>query len=218
MSDTYNQERQFTLTPKDFLKKLDFLNWYRFFFILKELARLEPKTILEVGPGEGTIKRVFQPFVERYAVIDVNSKLAPDFLGDIRTTFKEAEGKFECLIAADILEHIPFEDLPKAAQNIFSYLTPGGYALVTIPHRAWFLFWMGWLTYTHHVWRAPEWLRNLTQRARGRRENPIDPDHEWEIGDGRHSIEDVEKVFKDASFKIEKRVGLLYVDFWVLKK
>lgn len=218
MPDTYNKERQFTLTPKDFLNKLDFLDWYRFFFIIKELARLEPKRILEIGPGEGTIRRVFLPYVERYAVMDVNPKLTPDFSGDIRTHLKEAEGKFECVIAADILEHIPFKDLPGAAKNIFSYLTPGGHALITIPHRAWFLFWMSWVTYAHHVWRAPEWLRSLSQRIRGRRENPIDPDHEWEIGDGRHSTTDVDKVFKEAGFKIEKRRALLYVDFWVLKK
>lgn len=218
MPNNFIPQKQFTLTPKDFLKKLDFLNWYRFFFILKELAEFEPKNILEIGPGEGTIKRVFEPFTSRYAVMDLNPRLSPDFLGDIRTPFKEAENKFECVIAADILEHIPFNDLPEALQNIYSYLTPSGVALITIPHRAWFLFWMNWLTYAHHIWRAPEWLRNLTQRVRGRRENPIDRDHQWEIGDGHHKIADVEKVFKESGLKIKKRSALLYVDFWVLNK
>lgn len=218
MLENYIPQKQFTLTPKDFLKKLDFLNWYRFFFILKELAELEPKSILEIGPGEGTVKRVFEPFTDRYAVMDLNPRLSPDFLGDIRMPLKGAENKFECVIAADILEHIPFDDLPKALQNIQSYLMPSGVALVTIPHRAWFLFWLGWLTYTHHIWRAPQWMRNSTQRVRGRRKNPIDPDHQWEIGDGQHKVADIEKAFKETGFKIEKRQALLYVDFWVLKK
>ena len=219
MSDTYNKERQFTLTPKDLLKKLDFLNWYRFFFIIKELARLEPKTILEVGPGEGTVRRVFEPYVERYAVIDVNPRLSPYFSGDIRTRFKEAEEKFECLIAADILEHIPFEDLPKAAQNIFSYLTPNGHALITIPHRASNFLWMT-PTQTPHAFRVPTGFLSpgAFYRRFVKRKIWIDPDHQWEIGDGHHSIANVEKVFKETGFKIEKRQTLLYVDFWVLRK
>lgn len=211
-------QEQLTLTPKDFLDKLDFLNWYRYFAILKELSRLAPGTILEVGPGEGTIKRIFKPFVETYATMDLNPRLNPDFLDDVRSHQKEAEEKFNCVIAADILEHIPFTDLPQAAKNIFLYLTPGGSALITIPHRAWFVFGLTWLwDYRSILLRFPDGMRRAYHTLRGRT-NPIDRDHQWEIGDGHHTISDVEKVFKGAGFNIVKREALLYVDFWVLRK
>ncbi|HEY4523537.1 MAG TPA: methyltransferase domain-containing protein [Candidatus Paceibacterota bacterium] len=219
MPEDYIPLKQFTLTPKDFLNKLDFLNWYRFFFILKELARLEPKYVLEVGPGEGTIKRVFKPFVEKYAVMDVNAKLTPDFSGDVRTRFKEAEAKFDCIIAADILEHIPFTDMALAAENLFSYLIPNSHALITIPHRASNFLYMT-PAQVPHILRIPTGFLSPGSFYRRfiKRKIWIDPDHQWEIGDGHHTIADVEKVFAAAGFKIEKREALLYVDFWVLKK
>ena len=217
MHETYDKQKQFTLTPKDFFEKLDFLNWYRYFAIVKELSRLAPKTILEIGPGEGTVRRVYAPYAERYAVADVNPRLSPDFTGDVRTRFKEAEGAFDAVIAADILEHIPFADVQDALCNIKSYLQEDGYALITIPHQAWFVFYMSWITYAHHILRAPDFVRTLFQQMRGRKINSIDRDHEWEIGDGKHSASDVERVMRNAGFEIEKREKLLYVDFWVLK-
>ncbi len=217
MAEAYDKQKQFTLTQQEFFDKLDFFNWYRYFAIIKTLSTLKPKTVLEVGPGEGAIKRLFEPYAERYAIIDVNPRLTPDFVGDVRTRFKEAEHNFDAVIAADILEHIPFKDLPTAFDNLKNYLRPGGHALITIPHRAWFFFWLAWVTYTQHLWRAPQWVRDFYQRARGNRHNPIDLDHQWEIGDGYFTTEDVERVMKNAGFEVIKREALLYVDYWVLK-
>lgn len=218
MTKEHIPQKQFTLMPRDFFRKLDFLNWYRFFFILKELAELEPKDVLEIGPGDGTVKRVYEPFSEKYATMDVNPALRPDFLSDVRTEVAAARNKFDCVVAADILEHIPFADMSAAVRNIYSYLMLGGHALITIPHRAWFLFGLTWLwNYKSTLWRFPDAWRRTYHFVRSRK-NPIDSDHQWEIGDGHHKIADVEKVFREAGFKIVKRQALLYVDFWVLKK
>ena len=218
-NDNYDFQKQFSLSQKDYRTKLDFLNWYRFFFIIKEALLINPKSILEIGPGEGTIKNILQPHINTYETFDVNSNLNPTHLGDIRTTDNKLKGRYDCVIAADILEHIPFEDLGKALQNIRVYLKEDGVALITIPHRAWFIFWMTWLLgYRHFLWRFPDWVRTLYQRFRGRRVNPIDPDHLWEIGDGKHKVKSVEEVMKNAGFKIEKRQKLIYVDFWILIK
>ncbi len=214
----YDTERQFRLTPEEYLAKLDFLNWYRYFFIVRELCRMRAKTVLEIGPGEGTVKRVMLPFVETYTTMDINERLGPDVVSDVRISAPELSGKFDAVIAADILEHIPFPELLAALRNMHEYLAPGGHALITIPHRAWFTFRMSWRDYRHHVLRAPGWFRTLYHRLKGRRENPIDPDHAWEIGDGTHRVRDVEERMRDAGFAILKREPLLYVDFWVLRK
>jgi SAM-dependent methyltransferase len=212
MENFYDFERQFELTPRDFLAKLDLLNWFRYFFIIKKLVELAPLHILEVGPGEGTIQRVYKPFAEEYVTIDVNERLHPTFKADVREIVEEAKGRFDAVVAADILEHIPFEDLPRAMENIYAYLKESGYALITIPHRSHYLFWMTSLTHKPHLIRTPTLKRLLWGRA------AIDPDHKWEIGDGWHTIADVERVMREAGFKIESRRPLLYVDFWVLKK
>ncbi len=215
--ETYDRARQFRLEPIEFLKKLDFLNWYRFYFIVKEVGNHGSRHVLEVGPGEGAIKRVLEPFVERYETMDVNAKLTPDHHTDVRDRRTNLEHRFDCVIAADILEHIPFADLGRALENLQRYLRQGGIALITIPHRAWFIFVMNWLTYKHHVVRAPDWMRKTYSRLHGRK-NWIDSDHQGAIGDGYHASQDVERVMEQAGFKIDEHRKLLYVDFWVLLK
>ncbi|MFH0712279.1 MAG: class I SAM-dependent methyltransferase [Candidatus Jorgensenbacteria bacterium] len=215
----YDKKKQFKLTPWEFLAKLDVLNWLRYATIVKELTNQKPQSVLEAGPGEGVIKKVIEDFVEKYDTLDINPKLSPTYQGDIRDLKNELRGKYDCVIAADILEHIPFGDLEKVLKNFHSYLKPGGRVLITIPHRAWFLFGMSWLfNYKQFVIRAPDWLRTFYHRLRRRKKNPIDLDHEWEVGDGYHKLKDVEEVMKKTGFKIEKRQKLIYVDFWTLKK
>lgn len=215
---TYDKTKQFRLTPWEFLAKLDFLNWIRYAAMVKELTNQKPKSILEIGPGEGVVKKVIEGFVENYDTLDVNPRLSPTYEGDVRETKNELREKYDCAIAADILEHIPFADLEKALKNLFFYLKPGGTALITIPHRVWFVFKLSWLNGNGNLFRFPGWTRTFYHRLRGRKENPIDLDHQWEIGDGKHTVDDVEKVMKEAGFKIEKRQKLAYVDFWTLRK
>jgi hypothetical protein len=215
----YDARAQFERSSEDFLARLDFLNWYRYFFILKELTRLAPKHVLEIGPGEGTIKRVCEPFVEEYATMDVNTRLGPTFLSDVRDRIADAEGQYDAVVAADILEHIPFDAVPRALGNIHSYLKHRGHALITIPHRGSNFLFMS-PTQVPRSFRVPPgflspggfWRRFI------KRQIWIDPDHQWEIGDGYHSVKDVERLFQEQQLSVEKRQPILYVDFWTLRK
>lgn len=202
-----------------FFDKLDFINWYRFFFIIKEILKVKPKTVLEIGEGSGIVRCVVQPLVEKYETMDVNEKLNPNYLNDVRIPRSELKGKFDCNVAADILEHIPFEDLKQALSNLHTYLKPKGITLITIPHRASHFLWMT-PTQTPHPARVPTGFLSLGSFYRRfiKRKVWIDPDHQWEIGDGHHNVSDVEMAIKDAGFKIIKRQELVYVDFWVLSK
>ncbi|KKT89058.1 MAG: methyltransferase type 11 [Candidatus Jorgensenbacteria bacterium GW2011_GWC1_48_8] len=215
MSAEYDKTRQFKFTPWEFLAKLDLINWMRYAAIVKELTKIKPTSVLEVGPGEGVIKNVMKDFVERYDTLDVNPKLSPTYESNIRKFIAEASGKYDCVIAADILEHIPFEDLEIALKNLNAYLKPGSTALITIPHRSHYLFFMTSWKHKPHIVRIPtlKWfLRPFGQKV------AIDPDHQWETGDGKHKIKDVENAMRKAGFKIERRQKLVYVDFWILKK
>lgn len=214
-----NFYKQFSLPKDHFLDNLDFLNWYRYFAILKKLIEIKPKIVLEIGAGEGTIKNVFEKFIKKYQTLDINEKLKPDYLGKIQETNKDLFNKFDCIIAADVLEHIPFEDLEKSLKNIFDYLKTGAHALITIPHRASYFLLMT-LTYKPKVIRISTGFCSpgAFYRRFIKRKIWIDPSHEWEIGDGKHTIKGVEEVMRKVGFKIEKREKLLYVDFWVLKK
>lgn len=219
MKSQYEFNLQFQDDRDYYLKHLDFLNWYRYYFIIREIIDFKPKQILEIGVGSGLVKNCLQPIVEEYTVMDVNKKLEPDILADVREKKKELEQRFDCVIVADVLEHIPFDDVEMSLCNVYSYLKDGGKALITIPHRR-----------SHFLIMTPTYKLNVITVPTGflspgafyrrfiKRKIWIDPSHLWEIGDGRIKRADVELSYKKVGFSLEKFHKLLYVDFWVLKK
>lgn len=218
-NDEAKFEEQFRLRQIDYLMRIDFIDWYRYFFLLKEVVNSSAADVLEIGAGSGIIKRCAEPIVKSYTVLDVNPELRPDVLADIRTHRPELIEKFDCVIAADVLEHIPFSSITDGLSNIHSYLRNGGKALITIPHRrSHFLFMTP--TQKPHVLTVPAGFLSPGSFYRRfiKRRIWIDPHHCWEIGDGHVKPHQVESLFMQVGFQIKQFSKLLYVDFWVLKK
>jgi len=213
-----NFNEQFNFEENWYLENLDFVDWCRYFYIIREVIDLKPRSILDIGSGNGIIKNCLKPIVDEYKVMDINAKLKPDYLNDIRNLKPELKEKFDCLIAADILEHIPFKDFKTALANLFIYLKNNGKALITIPHRADYFLWMT-PTNIPHVFRMPtKFLSPATIYRYFKRKTWIDFYHLWEIGDGKVKRNEVEKMMKSAGFIIKKSGTLPYVDFYVLKR
>jgi len=135
MNDKQDFNAQFFLGRGYYLQTLDFLNWFRYYHLIKDILRLEALNILEIGSGSGIVKNCIKPLVQTYTVLDINPNLDPDIDDDERVRHPELEERFDCIIAADVLEHIPFADLARCAENLYGYLKSGGKALITIPHR-----------------------------------------------------------------------------------
>ena len=213
---------QFGLNYEDYLKKLDFLDWYRYFFILKEVIKFKPKNILEIRAGSEVIKNCLRKFVKDYQVMDINSKLNPDILSDLREFRPELKEKFDCVICAEVLEHMPFEDLEKNLTNIYNYLIGEGKAMITIPHRRARVMIITPLSYQKPlIVTLPSWLKSSPKSFYQqfiKKRIWIDPHHCWEIGDGKLKKRDVESVIKKIGFSIDKFRKLLHADFWVLSK
>jgi 2-polyprenyl-3-methyl-5-hydroxy-6-metoxy-1,4-benzoquinol methylase len=215
----FNFSRQFSCPPEFWLENLDFLNWFRYYHLVKDVLRLGSADILEIGSGSGMVRNCLTPLVREYRVLDINPNLAPDWVADVREHQPELAERFDCVIAADVLEHLPFADLGRTCANLFSYLKPGGHALITIPHRqSNFLFMTP--TQIPHVVTVPTgflspgafWRRFIKRKIW------IDPNHCWEIGDGHVRVKDVDAVLRQQGVTVEKFDKLLYVDYWVLIK
>lgn len=104
---------QFSISYEDYLEGIDLSSWYRYYFIIKEVINFKPKDILEIGAGNEMVKNCLLKIVERYKVMDINPKLKPDILSDLRKFKSELKGKFDCIICAEVLEHMPFDDFEK---------------------------------------------------------------------------------------------------------
>jgi cyclopropane fatty-acyl-phospholipid synthase-like methyltransferase len=154
--------------------------------------------------------------------MDINPKLDPDILSDLREFKPGLEGSFDQIICADVLEHMPFDDLEKNLRNIHAYLAAAGKAIITIPHRGiQFMFINSFSPWEPFMFGLPAGFC-FTPRAFYSRfikkEIWKDPTHCWEIGDGRIKRRDVQSVIKRVGFNIHKLKRLLYVDLWVLEK
>lgn len=219
VKDTGDFDSQFGLEREYYLQHLDFDGWYRHFFVIREALDNSPRSILEMEPGHGIVKYCLKPIVERYQTIDINPKLTPDIITDLREFRPELKEEFDFAIATDVLEHIPFSAFQAACNNIHAYLKLGGKALITIPHRrSHFLFMTPLMK--PHIFTVPTGLLSpgAFYRRFIKRRIWIDPYHCWEIGDGTVKKKDVEQLFRTAGFSIEKFKKLLYVDLWLLKK
>jgi 2-polyprenyl-3-methyl-5-hydroxy-6-metoxy-1,4-benzoquinol methylase len=212
-------DSQYRTSRTEFLEKLDFLNWYRYFCLIQDVIQLKPQRVLEIGAGAGIVKSCLQSIVAHYEVLDINASLTPDFVADIRELQPQLKDRYDCIVVADVVEHVPFSDLAVCLANMREYLAGRGRILITIPHRrSHFLFMTP--TYHPHVVTVPTGFLSpgAFYRRFIKRKIWIDPHHCWEIGDGKTRRADVERVFDQAGFQREKVRKLLYVDYWILRK
>ena len=100
-------DSQFSMNYEDYLKGIDLSNWYRYYFIIREVIKIKPKSILEIGAGNEIVKNCLNKFVKDYKTMDINPKLKPDILSDLREFKPELKEKFDCVICAEVLEHMP---------------------------------------------------------------------------------------------------------------
>ena len=212
-------DQQYRLTARQYLSQLDFYTWTRHFHVLRDLCELVQGDVLEVGTGDGVMRRCLQPLVRSYAVVDVNAQLQPDVLADLRQPQPQLAGCFDAVVCTEVLEHIPWADLPLCLAHLHGFLRPGGLLFLTLPHRKGHM-----LVVTPRQrllkWRFPVGLTSLGEAWNRfvRRRIWIDPHHCWEIGDGQVTRSQVEVRLRAAGLAIERFAELPYCDYWVLRQ
>lgn len=212
-------ERQFALDRADYLAHLDFFTWTRHYHLFKDIAAREHGDLLEVGSGDGVLKRCVQPFVRSITAMDVNPKLQPELLADVSVHQPALVDRFDAVVIAEVLEHLPFDRFGDCIEHLRSYLRADGRLYLTLPHRKGHL-----LVVTPRqrlwTWRLPIGLTSLSEAYNRfvRRRIWIDPHHCWEIDDGRVRRDDVSKILHEHGFVVERFAALPYCDYWVLHK
>ncbi|MBS0444552.1 MAG: methyltransferase domain-containing protein [Proteobacteria bacterium] len=212
-------DRQFAYERQHYLANIDFYTWTRHYHLFRDLCALVQGDVLEVGTGDGVLKRCAEPCVRSYTVLDINEKLQPDILGDLSIYDAALAERYDAAVVAEVLEHLPFEKFAACIEHLHRYLRPGGRLFLTLPHRKGHM-----LVVTPrqrlHAWRFPVGLTSLSEAWNRfvRRKIWIDPHHCWEIGDGRIRRGDVEAVLQRAGFATERFSALPYCDYWVLGK
>jgi SAM-dependent methyltransferase len=211
-------EQQYSISARQYLAGMDFYTWTRHFHVLRDLCAQESGDVLEVGTGDGVVRRCLQPLVRSYTVVDINTQLQPDVLADLREPQPALAWRFDAVVCTEVLEHIPFTDLARCLAQLRSFLRPGGHLYLTLPHRKGHM-----LVVTPRQrlwkWRFPVGLTSLSEAYNRfvRRRIWIDPHHCWEIGDGHVTRADVQQHLAAADLHTERLAELPYCDYWVLR-
>jgi SAM-dependent methyltransferase len=212
-------ESQFAFDRRHYLAHIDFYTWTRHYHLFRDICAKVQGDLFEVGTGDGVLKRCVQPYVASYTVMDINERLQPDVLGDLTVHEPSLDGRFDAAVAAEVLEHIPFEKFAACIGHLHAYLRPGGRLFLTLPHRKGHM-----LVVTPRqrllAWRFPVGLTSLSEAWNRfvRRKIWIDPHHCWEIGDGTIARRDVEAALQGKGFEVEQLSELPYCDYWILRK
>lgn len=209
---------QYALDRRDYLTHLDFYTWTRHFHVFKDIGALVTGDLLEVGTGDGVVRRCAEPFVRSTTVMDINPRLQPDVLGNLLDPQPALEARFDAVVCTEVLEHIPHAHLPRCLAHLRSFLRPGGLLFLTLPHRKGHM-----LVVTPRQrllkWRFPVGLTSLGEAYNRfvRRRIWIDPHHCWEIGDGRVQRAHIDAALRAAGLHTRSFTELPYCDYWVLQ-
>jgi ubiquinone/menaquinone biosynthesis C-methylase UbiE len=104
-------------------------------YVRNYLAHLTPGTrVLDAGCGEGVL---VEEFHGRLAIEGIDPNYASDHVtrGSL-TELPYADATFERATCLDVLEHLTFDEQPKALAELFRVIRPGGELLVSVPNLA----------------------------------------------------------------------------------
>lgn len=108
--------------------------WMSYWHQLVLVRACKPSSVLEVGVGEGVVaERLTQDGVA-VTTIDITPDLRPDVVGSV-TALPFEDESFDLVLAAEILEHIEFADVPKALAEIHRVTRRD--VMISIPHPGW---------------------------------------------------------------------------------
>lgn len=104
---TIKQDDTLRYFALDYDNEHTFLGYYE---QIKEILNLKPKTVLEIGLGGGVVSDYLRKRGIKVTTFDFNKHNKPDIFGDVRKLDEVVKGKYDIILCAFVLEHIPFSD------------------------------------------------------------------------------------------------------------
>jgi SAM-dependent methyltransferase len=182
--------------------------WHQITDVLATGAR----SCLEIGTGSGVVKDALTRAGVEVTAVDIAEDLGPDLIGDVRDLPCE-EGSFDVVLASQVLEHIPWADVPKAVAEL--HRVSRSHAVVSLP-QAGFGVGFGWSLHLLKLFNDRGIAVNVGTPWR----HKFDGQHYWEVGargTGRKAVRHV----LSQGFELEREYvvpELVYHRFYVLRR
>lgn len=111
----------------------DLMRFISYFYQVDLTRKLAPTKILYIGVGNKTVETYLRNNHYDVVTCDIDKRLKPDYVADVRhLPFRS--GKFDLVLAFQILEHIPWKDVGVALKQIAKVTSK--YAIISLPYSS----------------------------------------------------------------------------------
>lgn len=185
--------------------------WNNYWYQIQSVKMFgEARSILEIGPGGKLVSNLLSKLSFSVKTLDINKNIEPDYISSA-DNLPMADKSFDIVLAAEILEHLPFDKIGKTLCEIKRVSRMG--AIISLPHSGYvfsFAFKVPLIKWKSMIFKIPHFWKKKTSIT----------EHYWEAGIKNYPVKKIEKKIKKAGFKIiKKHIG--YDDpahiFFVLK-
>lgn len=116
---------------------IDKNHWLAFYYQIREIEKVEPKSLLIIGKGYGIVDDYFRNKDMAITTFDIDKNVKPDIIGDIRNlTSCINNGSYDMVLCAEVLEHLPFSDFDGCLKEL--YEASKDYVIITLPYNGMF--------------------------------------------------------------------------------
>jgi len=172
-----------------------------YYYQIDLIRKLKPKRILEIGVGNKTVSNYLKQNGYNVITCDFDKALNPEFVADIRKLPFE-ENAFEVVIACEILEHIPWNDVDQALKEL--HRVTQKYVIISIPYSCVAFEFIIKFPLIQTLIRRP--LIDLFIRIPlFYKKVEFKGEHYWEMGKRRYPIRKIRAKF-NKQFKIKKEI------------
>ncbi len=179
---------------RDYYKEYDDRDrWISYWQQIESVLSVSPENVLEIGIGNHTVTNYLRQQGIEVKTLDVLEELKPDFVASV-VKMPLPEKSFDVVLAAEILEHLPFEDFSQALLEINRVSKK--YAVISLPHWGWAFY----FSFKVPLLKKKQALFKLS----GILKHKFNGEHYWEIGKRGFPLSKIKKEIENAGFKILK--------------
>ncbi len=133
--------REKSIGREEYLSSYGFNSWQwePFFFQINKVNEIlalnvggEQRNIIEIGRGSGFVNAILNELGYNAESLDINVNLRPTYVGDISDEKFKHDMRYDLVLCAEVLEHVPFERFDTCIKNIADMADD--MALITLPN------------------------------------------------------------------------------------
>ncbi|OGZ99953.1 MAG: hypothetical protein A3C07_02895 [Candidatus Sungbacteria bacterium RIFCSPHIGHO2_02_FULL_47_11] len=169
--------------------------WANFWHQIHAVRSLRQKSVLEIGVGSGIVTEVLKKIGMSVMTLDIDKNLRPDVIGSI-TAIPFPDASTDVVLAAEILEHIPFDEFPLALREM--HRVSRRYAYITLPYPG-YTFSCTWkipfFPRFSFIFKIPFFWKRSTST----------PEHYWELRLRGFPLRRIKKEIHRAGFMVVRK-------------